>query len=140
MNYKKILIGGLVAGLIINVLQFLVYYFVTSKKIASLQSNGYILSTPRLPFEILWVLGMFVMGILLAYFYALARPRLGPGPITAIKVNLLLALMIHVPYNVMRASYGLPGRFLPLVDMVAGIIIFLVAGYIAAWIYQEKES
>lgn len=139
MNYKRILIGGLVAGLLINVLDFLVMLAATGGLYEKFQSKGLFLREPRLPFIPLWILGMFAIGILLAWFYAVARPRLGSGPGTALLVSLALALLIHVPYNFSQACWGITGRLLPLVHMSAGIAEIVIAGYFAAWIYKEKE-
>lgn len=139
MNYKKILVGGLVAGFIINILDFLVMVLFTGKLYHKLQAKGYILQSPRLPFEYLWIFGMFVMGILLAWFYAVARQRLGAGPMTALLVSFILALMVHVPYNFAQACWSITGRLIPLITMISGIVEFVIAGYVAAWIYREKE-
>lgn len=139
MNYKKILIGGIVAGFIINIIDFLVMILFTGKLYEKLQAKGLILQSPRLPFEYLWIFGMFVMGFLLAWFYAVARPRLGQGPMTALLVSFVLALMVHVPYNFAEASWAVTGRLIPLITMISGIVEFVIAGYVAAWIYKEKE-
>lgn len=140
MNYKRILIGGIVAGLIINILNLLVFLLFTKEKYASLQAKGFFAPSPRLPFAPLWILGMFIMGILLAWFYAVSRPRLGAGPKTALLVSFIISLMVHTPYNFAEASFAITGRYLPLVHMVSGIIIFVIAGYVAGWIYQEKSE
>lgn len=139
MNYKKILLGGIVAGFIINVLDFIVMLLFTGKLYQKLQAKGLFLQSPRLPFQYLWIFGMFCMGILLAWFYAVARPRLGAGPLTALLVSFILALMVNVPYNFAEASWAITGRLIPLIRMVSGIIEYVIAGYVAAWIYKEKE-
>ncbi len=139
MNYKKIFLGGIVAGFIINILDFLVMFLFTGKLYQKLQVKGLVLQSPRLPFEYLWIFGMFVMGILLAWFYAIARQRLGAGPVTALLVSFILALMVHVPYNFAEASWSITGRLIPLIKMVSGIVEFVIAGFVAAWIYKEKE-
>jgi hypothetical protein len=139
MNYKRILIGGFVAGLIINILDFVVMFAVTGKIYEKFQADGFFIKDPRLPFLPLWILGMFLMGFLLAWFYAVARASLGAGPKTALLVSFVLALMVHVPYNFSEASWALTGRLLPLIHMTAGIVEYIIAGYFAAWIYKEKE-
>lgn len=139
MNYKRILIGGLVAGLAINVLDFLVMLAATGDMYEKLQSKGLFLKDPRVPFTPLWIMGMFAIGIIMAWFYAVARPRLGAGPGTALLVSFVLALLVHVPYNFASACWNPTGRLLPLIHMTAGIVEMVIAGYFAAWIYREKE-
>jgi hypothetical protein len=93
INTSKVVVGGLVSGLVMNVVGFVV--------------NGYLLG-PRMQAEMLAVAptlngkGMtggtiaarvvtqFVVGILLVWIYAAIRPRFGPGMQTATKAGLVV--------------------------------------------------
>jgi len=140
MNWKKIFLGGIVAGLIINVLDFIVAFLLTNKIYKNFETKGLLASEPRLPFIPLWILGMFVMGCLLAWFYAVARPRLGAGPRTALLVSFILALMVHCPYNFAEACWAPTGRLLPLIHMVAGIIEYVIAGFLQRGFIKKRKK
>ncbi len=138
MNWKRILIGGIVAGAVMNVLDMLVGLLVLEGRYKALQDAGIYLKEPRLPFVPLWILGLFAMGVIAAWFYAAVRPRLGQGPKTALLVGLALGLMSHVAYNVSAASWGQQGRFLPAMWMVSGIVELVVGTLVAGWLYKEQ--
>ena len=138
MNWKRILVGGIVAGAVMNVLDMLVGLLVLEGRYKALQDAGIYLKQPRLHFVPLWILGMFAMGLIAAWFYAAVRPRLGPGPRTALIVGLALGLMSHVAYNVSAASWGAQGRFLPLMWMGSGIVELVVGTLVAGCIYKEE--
>ncbi len=137
MNWKRIALGGLLAGLVMNVVDFAVGIFYLMDRYMALQKEGIFLKEPRLPFTPLWIGGIFCIGLLCAWFYAAVRPRLGGGPKTALLVGLALALMTHVPYNVSMASWGQQGRLLPFAWMVVGIVEVIVGTLVAGWLYKE---
>ena len=68
MNTSAVIKGGLAAGLLINVSEFVLNMYVVPPAEGT---GGSIL---------FWVVYAFVLGIAVAYVYALARPRCGAGP------------------------------------------------------------
>jgi hypothetical protein len=139
MNWKRIALGGLLAGVVMNAIDFIPYILLGgSDRLMELQKVGVYLQEPRFPFMPLWILGVFAMGFFAAWFYAVARPRLGAGPQTALMVGLALGLMSHVPYNFTIVSWGQQGRFLPLVWMCTGIVELVVGTLVAGWVYKDE--
>jgi hypothetical protein len=137
MSWKRIVWGGLAAGLLMNVIDMLVGVLVLGPRYMSCQALGIFLKEPRLPFVPLWILGIFAEGLILAWLYAAVRPRLGPGPKTALLVGLAAGLLTHVPYNFSMVCWGLQGRMMPFVWMVSGIAEFILGTLLAGWIYRE---
>lgn len=89
-----------------------------------------------------WVLAIVVSligGLTLVFFYAAARPRFGPGPITAIKVA--AALWIG-GYLITLIGYHM-GGFYPdsLLGMWAwqSLVSMILGALVGGWIYKEKE-
>ena len=138
MNWKRIALGGLVAGVVMNALDFAVGMFILGERYKQYQDAGIFLREPRLPFVPLWIAGIFALGFAAAWLYAAVRPRLGPGPKTALLVGLVLGLVGHVMYNVSAACWGMQGRFMPLVWMVSGIVQMVVGTLAAGWLYKEE--
>ncbi len=138
MNWKRILVGGIVAGAVMNVLDMLVGMLVLGQRYKALQDAGIYLKEPRLPFVPLWILGLFAMGIVAAWFYAAVRPRLGPGPKTALLVGLACGLLAHVAYPFSMATWGREGRFIPLVWMASGLLSYLIGALVAGYVYREE--
>lgn len=89
INLKSVVTGGLLAGLILNVVDYLLYgVYLAPDFDAAMQALG---KQPVGGTTIAWfvVLG-FLWGILLVYLYAAIRSRFGPGPRTAACAGLLL--------------------------------------------------
>lgn len=137
MNTRRILTGGLVAGLVLNVIEMLVNSFLLNDRYMMLQDKGVFLVDPRYPFLPIWIILIFLVGIALAWFYAVARPRLGPGPKTALLVGLMVGLVAFVPSNFVEASWSAVGRFVPLMWMITGIIETMIGTLVAGAMYKE---
>ena len=78
MNMSGVIKGGLVAGLLINVSEYVLNMMVIPVPEGAGGSIGF------------WVVYAFVMGLLTAYLYALIRPRCGAGPKTGVCAGLLV--------------------------------------------------
>jgi len=137
MNCKRILLGGLVAGVAMNAVGAAINVGVLGGRYQAMQERGYFLSEPRLPFMLLNPLLIFAIGVLLAWLYAAARPRLGPGPKTALCVGLAVAVIAAVPGNFAAASWSAVGRFMPLFWMIDQGTQCVLGTLIAAALYKE---
>jgi len=89
INTQKVLIGGVVAGVVVNIIDFITYGFILGDRFAA-DANAFkpglgdqmaVMSTGQ---TIGFLLMNFVVGILLVWTYASIRPRFGPGAKTAI--------------------------------------------------------
>jgi len=80
---KGVVIGGLLAGLIINISETILNIPVLGAQFeAAMKALN--LSPPGNGPIIVFVIGGFVLGLLLVWLYAAIRPRFGDGPRTAI--------------------------------------------------------
>ena len=112
INFGRVLLGGLVAGLVINVGEFLLNGVVLHSQMEA-DFKRMNLTPPGNSFVALAVGSTFVFGIVAVLLYALIRPRLGPGPKTAIVTALILwfgiaaysgtlnMILLSVPTNIM---------------------------------------
>lgn len=124
MNMSGIIKGGLVAGLLINVSEYVLNMMVIPVPEGAGGSIGF------------WVVYAFVMGLLTAYLYALIRPRCGAGPKTGVCAGLLVwALHTLLPAGGMW-NMGMAPDGLPL--MLAWTAVELaLAGVLAGMLYSE---
>ena len=137
MNLKRILLGGLVAGVAMNAVSAAINVGVLGDRYHAMQQSGYFLAEPRLPFLPLNTLLIFAIGVLLALLYASARTRLGPGSKTALCVGLAVAVISAVPGNLAVASWSAVGRFMPLLWMIDQGTQCVLGTLIAAALYKE---
>ena len=139
ISWNRVILGGLLAGLVINICEFLVDGLLLGDQwTASLKS----LHRPPLDAhaDAAFMVWGFLVGVYALWLYASLRPRLGPGPKTAafagIAVWILSALLASISAVAMRlfprrlVAYDL---VLTLVEMVAGTVI-------GAWLYKEPAA
>ena len=137
MNYARILLGGIVGGVAFNIVSFAINVGILGSRYAMLQEMGIFRKDPRVPFLPLWLLMLFLVSIGLVWFYAAVRPRLGPGPKTALTVGLLVGLLGALPRNFSGFAWAYTGGYLALfwtLDMVVGC---MAATFVGAWLYKE---
>ncbi len=106
INMGRVVVGGLVAGLLINVSEFVLnaVVLVNDMKAAMAALN-------RPPIDnsmIVWfVLLAFGIGIMSVWVYAAVRPRFGPGVRTAICASLVVWGLAYLYPNVSTIILGL---------------------------------
>ena len=138
MNAGKVIVGGLVAGVVLNVGDFLINTQLLAADNAeslrrlNLDPAAMESFSGMLP----WIVVDFLMGILLVWTYGAIRPRFGPGVSTAIVAALIpflgitLVLTGFTSMGVFTTSMMIKGSVASLVSMIIGS----VAG---AWVYTE---
>ena len=86
INMQKVIIGGLIAGVVLNVIDTVLYGVVLREQMAAAMTamNRPVISNAHIPW---FVFLDFVAGIFLVWLYAAMRPRFGAGPSTAAKVG-----------------------------------------------------
>jgi len=142
MNIKKVVIGGIVAGIVLNVIDFVVNTYILGAR-AKIETDAF---KPGLSDQMMagssiasYVIMDLALGIALVWTYAAIRPRFGPGPRTAAFTAILfwlLALIFLAGYRQMgMMSPGLWWSF-----AVAGLINFLLAAWAGAKVYTEDGA
>ena len=139
IDLKRVILGGLLAGLVLNVADFLLYgMYLSADFDAAMQALG---KEPAGGSMIAWWVALdFLWGILLVYLYAAIRPRFGPGPQTAIRAGLLLWVAAVLFHALGEGAMGLFPQRLYVIGTVASLIYIPIAAVIGAWAYREAES
>ncbi|HET8579985.1 MAG TPA: hypothetical protein VFL31_03225 [Nitrospiraceae bacterium] len=140
INWNRVLLGGLVAGLVIDVVQwFLDGVFLALDWRQAMQMLGKpLVETPGgILFHIL--LGL-VYGILAILAYASIRPRYGAGPITALYAGIGVWVLGFFLPALSWIDMGLFPRRLVAIATLGGLAGILVATLVGAWLYQEPGT
>jgi hypothetical protein len=120
INLKGVIVGGLVAGLVLNVFDYVFWGVVYAKDFAAaLQAIGRPPADNLIP---MWIVLDFFYGIALVYTYAAIRPRFGAGAGTAVRAGLLVWVFIGLFHAIAEGPLG----FLPMRLYVLGTIVALV--------------
>lgn len=143
INWARVILGGLVAGLIMNISEFVLHAMVLAEDGRRIMQEwhrlGLLATTEPDPTMILWLVALtFVLGILAVWTYAAIRPRYGAGPKTALCAGLAVWAMSYF-YSVVFVFAAVPifpARlvWLPLVWSLIEVPIATLAG---AWLYRE---
>ncbi len=136
INLGRVLIGGLLAGLILNVGEFLLNDVILGTQMREFFAR-YRITDPGASFMIIAVTLTFLMGIVLVFVYVLIRSRLGPGPKTAVVAGLIMWFGIYAYTGAINGYlFGMPLNVM-LIAFVWGLIEYVSAAIAGAWAYKE---
>jgi hypothetical protein len=137
INFGRVLIGGLLAGLVLNIGEFLLNDVILGKQMREFFAR-YGIPEPGGSFLILAVTMTFAIGILIVFVYALIRSRLGPGPKTAIVAGLIMWFGIYVYTGAINGFlFAFPLNVM-LIGFAWGLIEYVVGAIAGAWAYKES--
>lgn len=137
INLSRVIAGGFLAGLIINVCESLVSgVWLAADWEAALKAIGVNAATTASQMAVYIVWG-FIMGILAVWLYASIRPRYGPGACTAVIAALALWVPAYVLSMAPPAMMGIFPMRLMAITVAAGLIELIIATLAGAWLYKE---
>jgi len=134
INWKRVLLGGLLAGVVINVSEFVTNGIVLARQweIAMKTLGRSISSSALIGFAILG----FVSGITIVLLYATARPRFGAGAKTAVLTGFVFWIIGYgLPSLGFSAAGLLPTRLL-IIGIMVGLIEVTLASLAGSWLYK----
>jgi|HubBroStandDraft_1064217.scaffolds.fasta_scaffold16596_3 hypothetical protein len=138
MNARRIMLGGLIAGLLMVVLDSVTNAVILKSAWDAAYARLH-LSPSDGAVAAFWTTFDLVSGILIAFLYAAMRPRFGPGPKTAVIAALVQWLVLHMTF----ASHVVDGVFPAGTLVEAGILELVSAvagGLLAGKLYQEAPN
>ena len=157
MNTGRIVGGGLVAGLLINILDALYLVVIGSRLFhASLQRLSVQTEKGVVPMQmdlgatqaVWYVICNFILGGIIVWMYAATRPRLGPGLRTAAYVGVVGGILIFaIPgFSLMACGIFPPDPLGPFYNppllpwIVWGMIETPIASIAGASLYREGNA
>ena len=136
INLKGVIIGGLVAGVVLNIVDFVLFGVVLKDQMAAMmQAMG---KPPMSSAMMAWFTFVdFLFGIFLVWVYAAVRPRYGAGPATAIKAGLIGWVATGLFHALFEWPMGMmPHNTLVLITLVA-LVQQPLAVVVGAKLYTE---
>jgi hypothetical protein len=142
INLRKLLLGGLVAGVVLTVIDVAMYGEILKAPMAEAWrvAGRPTMSDTQRDLEVpLSILLDFVAGIILMWIYAAIRPRFGPGLSTALKAGLASWFLA----SVLSAAFSAQG-VMPLSVMIITSLVLLVeyplAVVLGARVYSDDSG
>jgi hypothetical protein len=141
ISVGRVVVGGLVAGLIINFVEFLVNGLFLEQAWANvMRSLGKAGSPPTGAQIVIFNVWGFAMGIVAVWIYAAIRPRFGPGPKTAF----IAALAVWVPGYVLSMIPPVVMDLFPVSLMLIGVAVglaeIILATLVGAKMYTDRPA
>jgi hypothetical protein len=137
INFGRVLLGGIVAGLILNLGEFVLNGIILGPHIKAdmMRMN---LTPPGNGFAVLAVGLTFVFGIVAILVYAMIRARLGPGPKTALLTALILWFCVYAySGTVNMLLINVPPKLI-LMILAWGIVEYSLGMLAGAALYKES--
>ncbi len=137
INMGRVIIGGMVAGIVADLLGYLVDGMWLGQRWADAMSflgHPTFSSSMLIGFNVLGI----VTGIVSIWLYAAIRPRFGAGLGTAIRAGVVVwVLATLVPNASFMYVANLFPKHLTLYTTLGGLVEVVVGTIIGAWLYKE---
>lgn len=137
INYGRVVLGGLLAGLIINAGEWL-FHSMFGAAIEQRMTAAGINFGPNAIMGFI-VIG-FITGIIAVWLYAGVRPRFGPGVRTALMVAVAVWAIGPAVGNAAMKAMDLTTMQQALTGTVWSLVEYVVAIIAGAWLYREEGS
>jgi hypothetical protein len=142
MNTGKVLIGGIVAGVVMNAIDIVTNMFIVGDRMKA-EADAF---KPGLSDQMMagnamvtYIIMDFVLGIALVWTYAAIRPRFGPG----IKTATYAALLFWILAGIFLSGYrqmGMMSTGLWWTFAFLGLVNFLLSAWAGAKFYTEDAT
>ena len=135
INWRRVLLGGLLAGVVINVVESVVYGVILKRQWqAAMEALG---KSPKPGGMWILVAVGFFMGVVAIWLYAAIRPRFGPGPKTALYAGLCVWALAYLTTVLGSTPMGVFPNTLMFMLAAVGLIEAPLATIVGAWAYRE---
>ena len=111
INAGRVVLGGLVAGVVANALDFVINEYLMKEEGADMAQRLNLSEATLQSSVMAWVVVDFIWGLLLVFAYAAFRPRFGPGPKTAIVSGVTLWFAVCIMFGGLMSMgiFTMPG-------------------------------
>ncbi len=137
INLGRVLLGGLVGGLVISIGNFLINRVLLRDAMNAEFSRLHV-AEPGNDFIVKAVVMTFILGIAIVYLYAAIRPRFGAGVKTAICAGLIAWFFVFLYTRVLLGMVlGMPMDLI-VKGTALGLIVYVIGAIAGAWLYKEE--
>ena len=139
INYTRVFTGGLLAGLVINIVEAISGIIFMDEMKAVLEAHDLSMNESA-GMMVFWVIYAFILGILAVWLYASIRSRYGAGPKTAVIAGLAFWVIGYLFPIIGWSSIGLFSTLMLTYWAISGLVEIVIASLIGAWIYKEEDQ
>ncbi len=138
IGLRRVALGTLAGGVVWGIWSTIINMVILRPKYEFAQLHQLLLPQPRYPlFVLYWFVTLFLLTYILTWVYVSARATLGPGPITALRVGLLVGFVMAFPLGLSLAAWAPFSRGITLGWMLDLWVGSILATLVSAWLYKE---
>ena len=138
INWTRVILGGLVAGVIINIFEYFLNGVVLARDMeAAITALGRQMGGRALLMFTVWG---FLVGIFAVWLYTAIRPRYGAGPKTAACAGAAVWGLGYLLASVTPFALDLFPRRLMAIGLAVGLVEVIAGTLAGAWLYREETS
>lgn len=139
INWGKVFLGGLLAGLVINVGEFLFHAVLFKTQVEeAMRALGKDPAAANTGSAMaIWILMGFLTGIAAVWLYAAIRPRYGAGAKTAAIAGVAVWFLYSFLSSIAMMNMGIFPRTMLMTGLVWGLVELILATIAGAWAYKE---
>lgn len=137
INMARVLVGGIVAGLVINIGEFILNMFVLRTEMDAMVAR---LQLPPIGGQQIGVFTVlvFALGIGTVWLYAAIRPRFGAGVRTALCAGAAVWFFAYLYPTIASVVMGMFSAGTATIAVVWGLVEVPAGAAVGAWLYQEQ--
>ena len=138
INTRRLWLGTVVAWVVWIIWSMVINASILGPRYEVAQQAGQLLQQPRYPFFYgQWIVVLFLLSAIIARFYVWVRGTLGPGPLTAFRVGLMVGFAAGFPGNFATATWFPLSRFFPLWWLLELWLGAVLAAMVAGYLYKD---
>jgi hypothetical protein len=139
INWGRVFLGGLLAGVVINIGEYLFHAVLFKNEVAEMmralgKDPAAVMSGNAI---MIWNLMGFLAGIGAVWGYAAIRPRFGAGAKTAMIAGIAVWFFSRFLGAVGEMNMGMASQKMILTGLVWGLVELVIATIAGAWAYKE---
>jgi hypothetical protein len=136
INLGRVILGGIVAGVIINLFEFVLNGVLLTSQWTALMVS---INRPALGGSAIVCFNIFgfALGLAAVWTYAAIRPRFGEGPKTALYAALLTWVTGYVLVDMTPTIMGVFPMSMTWMLIGVGLVEIVLATLAGAWLYKE---
>jgi hypothetical protein len=138
INWGRVFLGGIVAGILINISEFIL----NEKVLKSDWETTMKAMNKTMPAGgstmVVWIIFGFVVGIAAVWLYAAIRPRYGAGPGTAVKAGIAVWFFMSFLSAIAMTNMGLFPTNVLTFSCIWELVQDIIATLLGAWLYKEE--
>src|SRR6266705_678933 len=136
INMMKVLVGGLIAGVFLNIIDSVLFGYLLKDQMAAAMAsiNRPAMTNAQIPWFVVLDL---IAGVFLVWLYAAIRPRFGAGPVTAAKAGIAAGFVGGLLVTLFMWPMGIMPHNLMITTTVVGLVSRTLATVIGAKFYTE---